>query len=179
MDPVSAFGSRRVILCNNFDFGADMADNRCMLHEAERKTGAATRQKRLQIRLPFIAICVLASALLMGCGKKSNMVLHVSPRANDGRPIYMMLRAVNEAAFIKDSYQDVAARVATPDESVLATEVLYPNTNRTIELSVPAKGKIAVYFFFTSPTGDWKLLLDNPPPKSTSIVVRDRRIVPP
>ena len=59
--------------------------------------------------------------------------------------------------------------MAAPDDSVVLTEVIYPGTLASFPLSVPAKGQIAVYFLFRSPTGDWKVLLDKALPEAPSI----------
>jgi hypothetical protein len=116
-------------------------------------------------------LLLLASlALLVGCGAKVPTLLVRAPRdVNGGKPVYMLVRAVEEASFSVDSYRSVAARVAAPDDSVVLTEVIYPGTLSSFPLSVPAKGQIAVYFLFRSPTGDWKVLLDKPLPAKPSI----------
>jgi hypothetical protein len=128
----------------------------------------------------FVAACVTMVALLSGCGAKTpNLMVRAPKYVNGGKPVYMLVRAVEEASFTVDSYRAVAARVATPDDSVVLTEVIYPGTLSSFPLSVPAKGQIAVYFLFRSPTGDWKVLLDKALPKEPSIKLGQYQIEPP
>lgn len=110
------------------------------------------------------------AALLSGCGSKTPSLMVRAPKdVNGGKPVYMLVRSVEEANFTVDSYRSVAARVAAPDDSVVLTEVIYPGTLSSFPLNVPAKGQIAVYFLFRSPTGDWKVLLDKTLPEAPSI----------
>lgn len=116
------------------------------------------------------AAWVLAAAVLAGCGSKGqNLVVEAPNNVNGGKPVYMVVRAVDGAKFAADSYKNITEKVATPDDSVVLTEVIYPGTQPSFAISEPAKGQIAVYFLFSSPSGDWRTLLDKPLPKAVSI----------
>lgn len=118
----------------------------------------------------LLAACAVAVLLLSGCAAKTpSLVVQAPGNVNGGRPVYMLMRTVEEAKFTVDSYGSVAARVSTPDDSVVRTEVIYPGTLSSFPLSSPAKGQLAVYFLFGSPTGDWKMLLDKQLPQAMSI----------
>jgi hypothetical protein len=126
---------------------------------------------------PAWAALALSASLLAGCGPKTPGIEVQAPsNVNGGRPIYMLVRAIDPTTFTADSYHAVAAKVTATDDSVLRTEVIYPGTTPRFELTEPAKGQVAVYFFFTNPGGDWKMLLDKPLPKTVSVKLSKDRI---
>jgi hypothetical protein len=133
------------------------------------RAGSVTPHRPARLGAAWIlALALLAP--LSGCSAKVPSLLVRAPKdVNGGKPVYMLVRAVEEASFGVDSYRSVAARVSAPDDSVVLTEVIYPGTLSSFPLSVPAKGQLAVYFLFRSPTGDWKVLLDKPLPAKPSI----------
>lgn len=136
-----------------------------------------SRWPRTTRRIGVAAALVLALSALAGCGKPSLRV--EAPRTvNGGRPVYMLVRTVDQPKFAADSYGSVVARVASPDDSVVMTEVIYPGTQPSFSLKAPEKGQLAVYFFFRSPAGDWKMLLDNPLSRAVSIKLGDDHIEP-
>lgn len=131
-------------------------------------------------RLPWLAAWLALAALLVGCGssqaKPPRLVVQAPRDVNDGKPVYMMLRAVDEATFAAESYQAVAAKVVTPDDSVLLAEAIYPSTSPSFEVTPPEKKALGVYFFFTRPGGPWRKLLTAPLPKETTIELERDRI---
>lgn len=83
------------------------------------------------------------------------------PNGNDGRPLYVLVRAVSLKDFVEDGYQDIADLVVEPDDTVLATVVMYPGTERTVTLDAPEAKTVAVYGLFTQATGSsWKRLFE-------------------
>jgi len=90
------------------------------------------------------------------------IVVRPSADSNAGRPLYVVVRAIDEKRFIEDSYGAVAALVIEPDETVLATLVVFPGTNalQVLELAeLPAV--IGVYCLFTDTHEDgWKVMLE-------------------
>lgn len=90
------------------------------------------------------------------------IVVRTNEDSNAGRPVYVIIRAIDEKRFIEDSYVDVAALVIEPDDTVLATILAFPGgvVYRELELSeVPEV--IGVYCLFTKvDDGAWKVMLD-------------------
>lgn len=84
--------------------------------------------------------------------------------SNDGHLVYMVIRSVNEKQFIDETYPMVASKVfpLTDDPALLGVHPLKPGEKRSIEVSSPAKGPVAVYFMFTDPGPYWKTLLNTP-----------------
>lgn len=81
---------------------------------------------------------------------------------NAGRPLYAVVRAVTLKDFVEDQYQDIAALVVEPDETVLASFVVFPGRSREVTVAKP-EGTVGVYGLFTAATGtSWKRLYDAP-----------------
>lgn len=81
---------------------------------------------------------------------------------NAGRPLYAVVRTVAFKDFVEDQYQDIAALVVEPDETVLASFVVFPGRSREVTIDKP-EGTVAVYCLFTAATGtSWKRLYDAP-----------------
>lgn len=121
------------------------------------------------------ALLLAAAAILSGCASSASapqIVIKVNaPRTvNGGRPMQMLVRNVDGATFSSESYPAAAAKVVTPDPSVLRSEVIYPGANLSISLAKPDKGDLAVYFFFLTPGPEWKVLL--PPPFDSSVRIQ-------
>ncbi|MCH9681499.1 MAG: type VI secretion lipoprotein TssJ [Deltaproteobacteria bacterium] len=97
-----------------------------------------------------------------------------SPDGNDGRPLYVLVRAVSLKDFVEDGYKEVADLVVEPDETVLAKLVVFSGTERSVTLDQPDAKTVGVYCMFTEASGSsWKRLFEAP----TSIEViagRDR-----
>lgn len=81
---------------------------------------------------------------------------------NAGRPFYVVVRTVVLDEFVKDQYQHVVALVTAPDETVLASFLVFPGRASTVVIDQP-KGSVGVYGLFTEATGtSWKRLFDAP-----------------
>lgn len=99
------------------------------------------------------------------------------PAANEGRPFYLLLRTVDTKSWLSDTYDDLAAKVMTPDATVLQAVVLFPGgVNPAVHVSVPAKTSVAASFLFTAPTGSWQTRLDSPLPETVDIVLQNSAI---
>ncbi|HWU88537.1 MAG TPA: hypothetical protein VN253_14745 [Kofleriaceae bacterium] len=129
------------------------------------------------VALAIVALAIVAA--LAGCGGggkrataggegKPTVIISVSPSrtSNHGRPLHALVRAVTLKQFVEDQYANVAQLVVSPDESVLASFVVFPGLDQAITIDRPAKGGLAVYFLFTGAAGTtWKQLFDSPPSK--------------
>ena len=85
---------------------------------------------------------------------------------NQDRPLYMVVRNVDQKTFLTESYQTVANQVITPDPSVVQSEVVFPGSKHELEMPKQSKTPVAVYFLFTTPAPgtSWKILIDQPLP---------------
>lgn len=93
---------------------------------------------------------------------KLPIVVRANPDSNAGRPVYVIVRAIDEQGFYVDSYRAMTALVVEPDETVIATFLVHPGmvAFEEIELGeLPAA--IGVYCMFTDATDDgWKVLFE-------------------
>lgn len=125
------------------------------------------------------AACVLSAAGLFGCssGAASTVITVKAPEnANRGKPVYMLVRSVDDPTFTADSYGVMAPKVVAPDDTVLKVEVIYPGSSPVIEVTDPEKGDLGVYFFFTNPGSEWKTLVRRPFAETISIVLGEDSI---
>ncbi|MEZ0227889.1 MAG: hypothetical protein ACAI25_04640 [Planctomycetota bacterium] len=116
---------------------------------------------------------------LAGCSSnKLTIEVSSTPETNEGRPFYAVVRQVEQATYVTDGYDIIAAKVFKnpPDPSVLRSEVIYPG--RTLELVVqkPETVPIAVYFLFSHPGERWKMSRVQPLPSSLSIELDKNQI---
>ncbi|WP_438011799.1 hypothetical protein WME89_26055 [Sorangium sp. So ce321] len=130
-----------------------------------------TRPLRRSARRARLREALLAGALLVtGC---SSSQLTVSVRStkdtNQRRPLYMLVRSVDAKTYLAEAYASAADKVITPDASVLDAQVVFPGVQRDVEVKKPGKTPVAVYFFFTNPTGRWKMLIEQPLPGRVDI----------
>jgi hypothetical protein len=120
---------------------------------------------------------LFAALLASGCGPSHLTVNIRSPAGtNQGRPLYMVVRAVDSKKYLSETYSDVAAKVVAPDDSVIETAVVYPGAERSLKVKIPDETSVAVSFLFTSPDGAWQALLDTPVPRSVDFDLLENRI---
>jgi hypothetical protein len=122
-----------------------------------------------------IALMLLAIGFA-GCYRETLHVLIHSPQdLNNGRPVRMLIRAIDPQEFVNESYLAVADKVVIKDDSVLYSAVVYPRL--TLLASVKRVDKsLGVYFFFTRPGARWKTLLEIPLPYLTEIRLGESNI---
>jgi hypothetical protein len=120
----------------------------------------------------------LFAALLAGGCAPTHLTVNVKspPGANQGRPLYMVVRAVDSKQYMVETYADVAAKVVNPDESVLQTTVVYPGTVKRVRVKLPPELPVAISFLFTTPDGAWQQLLDVPIPERVDLELQESRI---
>jgi hypothetical protein len=108
---------------------------------------------------------VLVALLLFGVGcscATTTLKIHAPRTVNGGRPVQMLVRNVDSATFIAESYPTAATKVVTPDPTVLKAGVVYPGSDLSLSVTKPEKGELGVYFFFFAPGTEWKMLLSRP-----------------
>ena len=118
-----------------------------------------------------LGAAALALAALCGVGCSSGppeLTLEVTSAegTNGGRPFYAVIRSVEQATYITDSYEAISAKVFAnpPDPSVLRTEVIYPGVPATWTIEQPEGLSVGVYFLFTEPGDGWKIIRSPPLP---------------
>ena len=113
----------------------------------------------------------------VGCAP-SHLTVRVKspPGANQGRPLHMVVRAVDAQQYMTEFYADVANRVVHPDDSVVRTLVVYPGVPAEAKVKIPEDSPLAISFLFTTPDGAWQVLLDAPIPARLDIELEESRI---
>lgn len=117
--------------------------------------------------------------LLLGVGcVPGQLTISVSAAANvnQSRPVYMVVRTVDSKAYLSQTYQEVVAKVITPDNSIIHTAVIYPGGTKQVSVKVPQSLPVAVSFLFTSPDGEWQTLFDALVPGAVDIQLEGNRI---
>ncbi len=130
---------------------------------------------------------VVGSALVLGCGgspkpstpstPQMTIVVQSDEETNQGRPLHMLVRAVDLQTFLEEPYPSVAEKVITPDDSVLTQTVIFPGTEEEVSFDQPTSTPVAIYFLFTNPGTPWKLQLDEPLPSRVELVLDKDSIV--
>lgn len=123
------------------------------------------------LELLFLAV---VPAICMGCAafsvKKPELRIELDGPAelNEGIPCNFLIRTVSTQTFRGESYAQVARLAAQADASVLHSGVIYSPRNRAYQSSVvvspPKQSSVGVYVLFTTPAGNWRLLLEPPLP---------------
>ena len=139
--------------------------------------------------IAVILALAIASTSAIGCGGSQHsagtpaasviLVVRSSPTCNHGRPVQAVIRSVTLKQFVEDQYRNIAQLVVSPDESVLASFVVFPGAPQTVKFAPPAKGGAAVYFLFTDASGtSWKQQLD-PAVNAVRVQLADDQIAQP
>jgi hypothetical protein len=119
----------------------------------------------------FITLTLVA-ALGMSLGACNSDTLYLSVKSpadvNAGRPVRMLVRAIDQEEFVNESYTHVADKVVAKDDSVLYSAEVYPRVPVAAAIKKPSKG-MGIYFFFTTPGARWKTLLEMPLPHTAEI----------
>jgi hypothetical protein len=131
--------------------------------------------RRSSLLLAVVALLLIST----GCGS-SHVTVRVdsTPETNEGRPFYMVVRSVESAAFVTEGYDSVASKVfATPkDQTVLASAVIFPGIEQSVEVEKPQALPLAVYFLFSKPGERWKTTRTLPVPTSVDIELAGNEI---
>jgi hypothetical protein len=121
------------------------------------------------VRFVFCFVAIGLALAVTGCNRDTLLVTIKSPQdLNAGRPVRMLIRAVDQQEYVNESYLAVADKVVVKDDSVLYSAVVYPQLPLMVSVKKGEKS-IGVYFFFTQPGSRWKTLLEMPLPHVTEI----------
>lgn len=119
-----------------------------------------------------LAFALAAGTAASGCSStQCELTVQSKPETNGGKPFYALVRAVEQATFVTDGYDSIAARVFPnpPDPTVLSSEVVYPGIKAKLTFKKPEGVPIGIYFLFTQPGERWKISKVQPLPNSMSI----------
>lgn len=111
------------------------------------------------LRLAFLALCsLLGSGCLPGYIR---IALRADDNSNQGRPLRVLIRSVDEQQFRAESYATVAALVIKPDASVQRSLIIEPTQRGSRALWIKSKksSPLGLYFFYGASTASWKVWL--------------------
>lgn len=98
------------------------------------------------------------------------------PNSNGGKPVYVLVRAAERKVFAAESYADVAARLDSPDATVLRAQMLRPGAKQTMYIKKPDKVSLGVFVLFTAPGGPWAAVVDSPLPARLALELAGSQI---
>lgn len=103
-------------------------------------------------------LAVFASGCLPGYVR---VALRASADSNQGRPLRVLIRSVDEQQFRAESYSTVAALVITPDATVLRSLIIEPRQNGSRVMWIKSKksSALGLYFLYGASTASWKVWL--------------------
>jgi hypothetical protein len=112
----------------------------------------------------LIALCAA------GCNS-IRITLKASAATNQGRPLQVLVRSIDEQTYRAESYSEVSHLITAPDESVLRTLVLDPRPDykRSFCVKAAPEKPVAIYFLYTSAIGHWKMLILPPLPFAVTV----------
>jgi hypothetical protein len=103
-------------------------------------------------------------------GETLTIRMKAASDANAGRPLYTVVRAVTLKDFVEDGYEEIVALVIEPDETVLASFLVFPGTEQELKIAKPESKTVGVYCLLTRASGtSWKRLFEEP--ESIEVVV--------
>lgn len=121
------------------------------------------------------AVLAASSVALPGCKKRgesqrppeeieATLVVRADKGCNEGRPLQVVVRRVSRKSFVEDDYASVARLVVAPDESVVATLVVFPGQVSLTKLKLRRyKGALGIYGLFNGGKGEtWKRFAERP-----------------
>ena len=130
-----------------------------------------------------MGVLLLALLLLVvtsGCTKKS-IFIHMKPRAdaNNGRPVYVVVREASKKDFLTQYYDDVAALIHADnrDEEVLGWGIVLPGEMKELKVPWPEESDIAIYGLFTDPGSHWKVRVPQPLKKGYWFAIEGNNLV--
>jgi hypothetical protein len=134
-------------------------------------------RSRIVARLLVGAIGVFGAT---GCAKTTTQVIIDAPEiANEGSPLHMMIRAIPDS-LEQETYEQAAAKMflQPADESVVATQPIFPGERAAISLPDVGKGDVVIYFFFTTPEpkDGFRVPIRRPIPAEVFIVLGEHKV---
>lgn len=110
-------------------------------------------------KLACLFLCLLAG---QGClPGYVRVALRADESSNQGRPLRVLVRSVDEQQFRAESYASVSALVIKPDATVLRSLIVEPTRRGSRVLWIKSKktSPLGLYFFYAAPAASWKVWL--------------------
>jgi hypothetical protein len=123
-------------------------------------------------------LAAFAALATTGCQSSLHLSVQSPADMNDGKPLYLVVRAVSGTSFLSEAYDAVAQKVFSfpRDESILLRESIFPGNAAEFTLPRPEEGDVAVYAFFTKPGDTWRVSLRKPLPSDVLIELGTNKI---
>ena len=100
-------------------------------------------------------------------GASLEVTLAPSERSNGGRPVYVVIRRIDQKTFDAEQYGDITPLVTELDETVIGIVLAFPC--KTVRRSFAVEKlpeQIGVYGLFTAPDDErWRLTIAGPSPR--------------
>jgi hypothetical protein len=108
----------------------------------------------------LLAISLVALTAGGCCPGYVRVTLRADAETNQGRPLRVLVRSVEENQHRSESYDAVSQLVIQPDASVLKTLLLDPRRrSRSFWVKSDKDKPLGIYFLYTAPTSSWKVWL--------------------
>jgi hypothetical protein len=121
----------------------------------------------------LLGVCLFGALGVTGCSS-IRVTLLADANTNQGRPLQVLVRSIDEQSYRAESYSGVSRLVTAPNDSVLRKLVVDPRAGyrRSFCVRVQKGQPVALYFLYTSAIGHWKMMLSPPLPFAVRIPLR-------
>ena len=114
--------------------------------------------------MPLIGLRLFGLAVLIlgGCYPGYvKLTLLSDPSTNEGRPLRVLVRSVDEQQQRSESHASVSTLVVTPDATVLRSVIIDPQAGRyrSVWIKHDKEKPLGLYFLYTTPAASWKMLV--------------------
>ena len=116
------------------------------------------RQVCFGVQRAAVALPLLAAAC---CPGYVRVTLRADANTNQGRPLRVLVRSIDEQQHRSESYAAVSALVTQPDATVLRALTLDPRQgySRSFWVKSAKEKPLGLYFLYTAPAASWKIWL--------------------
>ena len=140
--------------------------------ETEVLSDMRNTSTRQGLKIALLVVAVLTSSLA-GCKmnlfkKKRSSRMHFRvtsiPETNHGRAVHAVIRSVTPQEFLTDSYEKMSdmAYSKPKADGVLRSFAIVPGQIKHVRLEKEREKAVGIYFLFSKPGEQWKLLLPQP-----------------
>lgn len=124
-------------------------------------------------------VCLLLPMVCFGCQASLRVTVQSAELTNGGLPLYMMVAAADGETVLLESYEQAADRLFQDprDKSILHRETVFPGNTQEFSVSPPEDQDVALYVFFTHPSGEhWRYTLQRPLASDVVVELGNRAI---
>jgi hypothetical protein len=119
-----------------------------------------------------LAFALALGGFAAGCSSdKVTVTIASDDDCNGGKPFYVVMRQIEEATYVTDSYETIVTKVfsSPPDPTVVKSEVIFPGVKSKLVVQKNQTVPLAIYFLFATPGERWKISKPSPVPSSIDI----------